>query len=197
MNIGRVLVLVLSVSIMGCASVHKRSDIVIRDFTGDYGGEVRQAVESKIGTVKNFRIIASDTSSLAVVQEEAVKGKNRDDMFSKQDAGVKLGEGLAGAKVLHGSCTQTKHRYNPRVSVFPWLIPLVLPYLIFQSPDQVTDHELYCKYRLINAENHVQEAAGDSKPRSWTSHDDNATDSGAIRKIASDMVDDINDRLSE
>ena len=183
-------------ALVGCAGAPKKSDIVIRDFSGDYGSDVRQAVESRIGTVKQFRVIASDSSSVGVVQEEAVKGKNRDDLFSKQDSGVKLGEGLAGSKVLHGTCTHTKHRYNPRPNVFPWLIPLVLPYVIFQSGDQVTDHELYCKYRLINAENHVQEAAGDTKPRTWTSDNDTAVDNGVIRKIASDIVDDISDRLS-
>lgn len=178
----------------GCASAPRKTDIVIRDFTGDYGSDVRQAIESKVGTVKQFRIIASDSSSMAVVQEEAVKGKNRDDLFTKQDVGVKLGEGLAGSKVIHGSCSHTKNRHHKRVG--PLNFPPLIGWLIgLQYTNEETEHELTCRYRLINAETHVQEAAGDTSPRSWSSDDDNAGDPNVVRKIASEIVDDIKEKL--
>lgn len=170
----------------------KRQDIVIRDFSGDSGAEIREAVESQAFKMKDqFRVIARDVSSIALTQEEAVKGKNKDDLFTKAGAGVKLREGLAGAKVLHGTCHQSKEKHVKKV-LGGWMFGAYYP------GEFEFDYKLYCSYRLINAETYVQEIAGDSEPVEWTNaSEDGPPDPKSVRKVATEIINHIKDQLGD
>ncbi len=171
---------------------HSKTDIVIRNFDGDNGQVVREAVESRMHQMKGyFRVIARDEGSLAAVQQEAVKGKNKDDIFTKEGTGVQLRQGLAGTKVLHGTCHENQDRHQRKVWN-GWLLGAYYP------NEYVIDHKLYCTYRLINAETHIQEFAGDTAPYSWTSTDsDLHADPEGIRLLADEIIASIKKLLEE
>lgn len=193
-NITKNAITIVALSLAACAttSSRKKTDIVIPNFDGDSGAEVREAVESQAFKLKDtFRVIARDSGSIAVTQVEAVKGKQKDDLFTKEGAGVKLHEGLAGAKVLHGTCHQNKEKHVKKV-LNGWLFGAFYP------GEFEYEYKLYCTYRLINAETHVQEIAGDSNPVQWTSDSESGPpDPKSIRKIAADIVDHIEEQLKE